>query len=614
MTTPELEQLTLFAQIDELMRRLSEFSAPDSTWDPLNQCRALIRRLLKRLEVVRIRLESPLIVAMFGGTGTGKSSLVNALVGLECTKTSRERPTTTQPVLIAHPLTELEPLRLPLDDFAIVRFEAPILRDIVIIDCPDPDTSETTNRGTNLERLHRLLPHCDVLIYTSTQQKYRSARVGVELGQAATGCRLLFVQTHADIDDDIRDDWRGFLEEHYEVPEVFFVDSLRAFSEQREGRRPSGDFGRLQDLLATGLAASERVQIRRANLLDLIHTALKHCSEELATNWPAIKRLQIVLDEQRLKLISTLSAQLRDELQQSQHLWERRLLGSVTQNWGLSPFSSVLRFYNGFGSFIASASLFRARSSAQVALIGALQGTRWLSTRRKERDAESQLDRISSFGLDDGLLRESQLVISGYLRDAHIDPELADDQTLDKLRHDAARLEDEFLGGASRQIDNIIADLAGRKAGMFTRIRYEFMFLTFVGFVLYRIGKNFFYDSNSFFVKPPEAILTPHFYVPAGVFFLLWSGLLVMMFTRKLRRGLKRKIDELADELAQSRLSPGLFPHLEQACQELERQRNKFDAISSTTIELRSQLAATPGLGSPVDQMHFAVSPISNRP
>ena len=30
-------------------------------------------------------------------------------------------------------------------------------RDIVIIDCPDPDTSEAETAGSNIERLHRLL-------------------------------------------------------------------------------------------------------------------------------------------------------------------------------------------------------------------------------------------------------------------------------------------------------------------------------------------------------------------------------------------------------------------------------------------------------------------------
>src|SRR4029079_17876564 len=181
-----------------------------------------------------------------------------------------QRPTTTRPVLLAHPQTELELLGLPLDDFEIIRADAPLLRDVVLIDCPDPDTTESEIDGSNLARLHHLLPFCDVLLYTATQQKYRSARVGDELAQPATGCRLVFVQTCADIDEDIRDDWRQQLGERYQVPDIFFVDSLRALREQQAGQRPTGDCRRLQELLSTQLAASHRTQIRRANLIDLV--------------------------------------------------------------------------------------------------------------------------------------------------------------------------------------------------------------------------------------------------------------------------------------------------------------------------------------------------------
>ena len=268
MSDSELAQLELFALVDELVRKLQQWSEGESAWAPLNQSRALVRRLLTRVETLRIRLESPLVVATFGGTGTGKSSLVNALVGRECTRTGRERPTTTRPVLITQSDTELKPLNLPLEQFEIVRVESPILRDIVILDCPDPDTNEAAASGSNLEMLRRVLPHCDVLLYASTQQKYRSARVLDELNVAAAGCRLIFVQTHADSDEDIRDDWRRLLGKQYEVPDVFFVDSVQALSEQQSGRRPGGDFAKLQDLLTTRLAAVQRVQIRRADLLD----------------------------------------------------------------------------------------------------------------------------------------------------------------------------------------------------------------------------------------------------------------------------------------------------------------------------------------------------------
>ncbi len=596
MSRPELEQLELFAQVDELVRRLAQWADEESPWEPMNRCAALVRRLLTRLETLRIRLEAPLVVATFGGTGTGKSSLVNALVGREITRTGRERPTTTQPVLIAHPEIELDALGLPLDELSIVRCDSAMLRDIILIDCPDPDTSETESPGSNLERLHRFLPHCDVLIYTSTQQKYRSARVADELGQAATGCRLCFVQTHADIDDDIREDWRLQLDSDYDVPDVFFVDSVRALQEQIAGKRPTGDFAKLQDLLGTRLAASARVGIRRANLLDLIDGALKHCKSQFDDGIASLDQLETVLTEQRQQLVDSLTTQLRDELQSSRHLWERRLLSSVTNTWGFSPFSSVLRFYNGLGNLIASSTMLRARTSAQVALIGAVQGTRWLSARQKEREAETQLEQLSSFGLDDAMLRKSQLVVAGYLQEAQLDPGLVEQSSIDNLRHEAVLVEGRFLGDAGRRIDRIIEHLTKQNSGIFVRAIYELLFLTFVGFVLYRVGRNFFFDS--FLHDAP--LLTVDFYVSAGVFFALWSGVLVMFFTRRLRRGLSREIDSLATELAASRMSQGLFPEVENACRELQHQRERLEMLTATTSKLRAQVAGTTGLGTPV--------------
>ena len=89
--------------------------------------------------------------------------------------------------------------------------------------------------GTNLARLRELLPQCDVLLVTTTQQKYRSARVNEELAAAATGARLIFVQTHADTDEDIRADWRRVLAPTYQVSEMFFVDSPAALADAQAG-------------------------------------------------------------------------------------------------------------------------------------------------------------------------------------------------------------------------------------------------------------------------------------------------------------------------------------------------------------------------------------------
>ena len=599
MSVPEVEQLRLLAQVDELVERLRCWAESVSLWEPMNQCRALVRRLLARVETLRFRLESPLLVATFGGTGTGKSALVNALVGHECTTAGRERPTTTTPVLIVHPDTDAEILGLSLDEFEIRRVDSPILRDIVVIDCPDPDTSETDSAGTNLGILRRLIPHCDVLIYTSTRQKYRSARVVEELGEASTGCRLLFVQTHAEIDEDIRDDWRGQLSGVYEVPDMFFVDSERAIREQQAGQRPSGDFARLQDLLTTQLAAAQRVRVRRANLVELIHSTLQVCRSQLDRNHPAVEQLRTVLDEQRRLLTEDLAGQLRAELLESHNLWERRLVETVTNKWGFSPFSSVLRFYNGIGACIASFTLFRARSSAQMALIGAVQGTRWFQSRSKEKEAERNLERMGGFGLSDSRLHETQIVVSGYVKSAKLDNSLCGTASLEHLRNQAADMEDRFLGNARRRVDEIIDSLAERNSGRFTRMLYEFLFLLYLGFVLFRVGKNFFYDTflRSFFetTTQPSELLTIDFYLPAGIFFLLWSGFLVMLFTRRLRRGLHRRVEQLAQEMAEGRLSQGLFPQIESACETTEQDCNTLEAIAASTARFRRHIAESGG-------------------
>ncbi|MCA9046651.1 MAG: GTPase domain-containing protein, partial [Planctomycetaceae bacterium] len=411
MSVPDLNHLEFLSAIDNLRQQVGDFANRPSDWVPVTRCQSLLKRVLDRVDTLRVRLEAPLIVATFGGTGTGKSSLVNALVGTECTLAGRQRPTTRQPVIVTHPRTDLTALGIPLDDVRVVERESDLLRDVVIVDCPDPDSDEQASSGSNLERLHDLLPHCDVLLYVSTQQKYRSARVSDELLQAAQGCRILFVQTHADLDSDIRDDWRKTLTGKYEVPDLFFVDSNRALQEQQAGQRPTGDMGRLIDLLSNQLGASERVGIRRANVIDLVQVALQRCSQILSEKQEAVAGLEVALETQKQRLTNRMAERLEETLLRGRNLWERRLVSEVCDTWGTSPFSGALRMYNGFGSLLSSLSLFRVRSAAQMALLGAVQGIAWSKDASQEQSAQPGPDAASHFGLDDSLLREAGIVI-----------------------------------------------------------------------------------------------------------------------------------------------------------------------------------------------------------
>lgn len=602
--TPELEHLTILAEIDDLVLRVRRWLDHEPAWDPAHKARSVVRKIVERVTTLRIRLESPIVVATFGGTGTGKSTLVNALVGQEVSQSGRQRPTTTMPILLVHPDFEVNALGLDLNQFQIKKIDTPMLRDLVIIDCPDPDTSEGADSGSNLARLRAILPHCDVLLYVSTQQKYRSARISEELADAAAGCRLVFVQTHADQDSDIRDDWKQNLAPAYQVPDMFFVDSRRAMLEQAQGQRTSGDFGRLIDLLTNQLGASRRVAIRRANLIDLLEEALTLCRVDYDKRLKDVRSLQDILEQQRTKLRDSLTTQLRDELLLNRNLWERRLLAAVTDIWGFSPFSSVLRFYNGLGAFIASFSFFRARSSAQMALIGAMQGARWVKSKVEENDADSTLERLASFGIADQQLQEARMVVSGYVHSAGIQAEdFSDRRDLSALRRRAAQVEGQFLGDARRAIDQLIEELAEQHCTKLIQYRYEGLFLLYVAFLIGRVGYNFFWSS---FLAPilgaraeAEPLLAVDFYIPAVLFLVLWSGLLVMIFIWNLRQGLSERIYQLAQSMVETRISEGLFPALEATCHEIAQEDRSLTELLEQTSRFRRHLAeSTAFLGS----------------
>lgn len=587
----EIVQLELLAQIDDVVRRLQSVADRPSAWEPLQHAHAVLQRLLQRVDPLRLRVDAPLVVATFGGTGVGKSSLVNALIGEDVATVGRQRPTTIAPTLLAHSETDLTPYPLPWDELTVVRRDVPLLRDLLLVDCPDPDTSETEEAGTNLARLHRILPACDVLLYVSSQQKYRSAKVSDELAHAAETCRLIFVQTHADQDADIREDWRRQLAPAYQIAEMFFVDSRKAIAEQQAGLRPSGEIGRLLDLLFRELSAAQRVRIRRGNLFGVVQATLDRLNTELAEHAASVKELEAVLQSQRQALTTRLSTRLQDELLVSRGLWERRVMGQIAQLWGFSPFALVLRAYYSQASLLASWTLMRAQSSAQLALWGAVHGTRWLASKRQESSGEDQVERLAALQLSDAELREAQIVIEGYTRAAKLDRAAAD-LKLSTLKHSAAQAEDEFWAFARQRLDEAILQTARRRSGLLARIGYEVVFAILPLYLLARIGKNFFYDS--WILEKP--LLESQFYIPAALFLAIWTLLMLALFTARLRSGLKRSVQQLAEELAQSKLAAGLFPQLDEHCRDYTRDTDELRRLAAQVHTVREQVHEVPGL------------------
>lgn len=592
MELPSLAHLQLLAEVDALVAELHNWAEHAPEWPAARGCKALVNRLSDRLDTLRIRLDAPLVVATLGGTGTGKSTLVNALVGGEVTTAGRQRPTTRRPTLVCRP--DISPDMLGIDPHAVelVHRDVPALRDLVIVDCPDPDTTEDAQAsGTNLDRLRHLLPHCDVLLVAGTQQKYRSARVTDELAAAAPGARLVFVQTHADEDEDIRADWRRQLSAEYAVGEMFFVDSLQALADARAGLAPRGEFARLQDFLSRELSGAAGTRIRRANFLDLVRQTLALCGQRIDAALPPVERLQEALVAERTRLSQMLACNMRDELLASRRQWESRVLGEIVSRWGLSPFSLVLRTWQGLGGLLASAALWRARTPAQMALWGAVEGGRAWQRRRLERHADDATARAVAWSWDEGELRTAAVALDGYAAEAGLPREELRPEALSRQAADAGGA---FVAATAAELQSLIGRLADRHVGWFTRFRYEAALLLLVGLLLYRLARNFFWDSwlaaELGFRESPAAVLGTDFFLPALFWLLLWCGLLVWAFTSRLRRGLRGEVNQLAEHWMHA-APAGLFSQLESRCQQVHQFRTDQQRLQTDIDRLTRQVA-----------------------
>ncbi len=151
------------------------------------------RKLLQRLEAVA---EGSLTVGLLGGTGVGKSSLMNALAGSPIASTSHRRPHTERVIVYRHADV---PLPAPLEGreargairngdgrilpafgaesasdplWTEVLHHADPIRHVILCDLPDFDSLV----GDHRLRVLRFLEHLDMVAWVVSPEKYADAR------------------------------------------------------------------------------------------------------------------------------------------------------------------------------------------------------------------------------------------------------------------------------------------------------------------------------------------------------------------------------------------------------------------------------------------------------
>jgi GTP-binding protein EngB required for normal cell division len=175
-------------------RELAEGVLPDAALEEVFQ-------LLERASSRRSLSADHTVVGFFGSTGSGKSSLFNAVSGAEIATAAARRPTTSEPLACVWGADGSEPLL----DWLGVRnrhHAEPVAgfadegTGLILLDLPDFDSTRAANRAI----VERMVGLVDVLVWVLDPQKYADAAVHNDflMPLAAHGAVTLVVLNQVD--------------------------------------------------------------------------------------------------------------------------------------------------------------------------------------------------------------------------------------------------------------------------------------------------------------------------------------------------------------------------------------------------------------------------------
>ncbi len=591
----------LLAGFDSLHDGLVEWSARAPSWPPFDETRRLFARVEPRLRLPEADLDLPLVVGFLGGSGTGKSTLFNALLGSRVSRAGKEyRPMTRKAIIACHPDADLEFLGLGADLVEIHRLAIPLLEQMVLIDCPDPDTQDPDEGPgglLHLEVLRAVLPRCDVMVHTVTSQKYKSHVVGRELLKNAPGRHLLFVQTHASVDDDNRADLRKYLDSlGLKVPDIFRLDGQDAFARQERGDAPDEEFSRFRELLEQDLGLRARQRIRRINLVGLYAWFLETARQTIDARLPDVARLEATIAEQRSYLLGKVRAHVSERARSNRRLWRARVLRQLTLSWGAGPLAGLLGLWAAGGALVRSLIMLRARTPAQALVAATVAGGLLVNEKVKARQAATSWMAEADLGITDGDLARARGIVRGDLGPAQIGMESASGAGAgvgDPTPAELAEMAQEVFQRLESDVTAEVEQRVARWAGPGVHWLFEAAFCLLPGFLLFHMARNFFYEH--LWLKQP--LLDFNFLIYAVFWCTLWGVALGALILNRLNRGLDRRIEGFVSSLSSDTIFGPLFADPLNRCEAVRRHAEALRRHEAELARLRAEVGEVAELG-----------------
>ena len=225
----------------------------------------------------------PLTAAFFGGTGVGKSSLLNQLAGQDIARTGIERPTSREVSIYLHESVEFQqlPNDLPVADVRMARHTNESTRQILWIDMPDIDSVDSANRNIVLQ----WLPHLDVVIYVVSPERYRDDKGWRLLKEYGGDHAWIFVLNQWDRGEEVQfEDFRRLLTEAGFSDPIVLRTIARATSEEQSSTSELHELERvLGEISSQHLMAQLEAHAGIARL-DALREVLVHFDTALGGN------------------------------------------------------------------------------------------------------------------------------------------------------------------------------------------------------------------------------------------------------------------------------------------------------------------------------------------